>query len=99
MGAAGSGSQRTAAGGAAVEESEDRRIKLLTESVLYDLLPAALQIMLPQTGEEAAQQEPDMDKCRVSEMVMHGRCMRRCRQWGCSGAVCRPPHMVSCTAG
>ena len=29
-------------------EGEDRRVKRLTESVLYDFLPAALQVMLPQ---------------------------------------------------
>ena len=29
-------------------EGEDRRVKRLTELVLYDFLPAALQVMLPQ---------------------------------------------------
>ena len=45
-------------------DSEDQRVKELTECVLYDFLPAALNVMLPRAEDSAA--ELDADKCRVS---------------------------------
>ncbi len=45
-------------------DSEDQRVKELTECVLYDFLPAALNVMLPRTEDTSA--ELDADKCRVS---------------------------------
>lgn len=42
---------------------EDQRVKDLTEGVLYDLLPAALDVMLPNC--EDPMQELDADRCRV----------------------------------
>lgn len=45
-------------------DSEDKRVKELTEAVLYDFLPAALNVMLP--AAEDPLQELDGDRCRVS---------------------------------
>jgi hypothetical protein len=45
-------------------DSEDRRVKELTEGVLYELLPAALNVMLPNC--EDPLQELDAERCRVS---------------------------------
>lgn len=45
-------------------DSEDRRVKELTEGVLYELLPAALNVMLPHC--EDPLQELDAERCRVS---------------------------------
>ncbi len=45
-------------------DSEDSRVKRLTESVLYDLIPAALHTMLPQRGADPAQ-DLDAERCRV----------------------------------
>ena len=43
---------------------EDRRVKELTEGILYDFLPAALNVILPHC--EDPLQELDADRCRVS---------------------------------
>lgn len=45
---------------------EDRRVKELTEGILYDFLPAALNVMLPRC--EDPLQELDADRCRVGSM-------------------------------
>lgn len=44
-------------------DCEDRRVKELTEGVLYDLLPAALDVMLPSS--EDPLQELHAERCRV----------------------------------
>ncbi|GLC37451.1 hypothetical protein PLESTB_001584400 [Pleodorina starrii] len=44
-------------------DSEDRRVKELTEGILYDFLPAALNVMLPRC--EDPLQELDADRCRA----------------------------------
>jgi hypothetical protein len=49
-------------------DSEDRRVKELTEGVLYELLPAALNVMLPHC--EDPLQELDAERCRVSAQQM-----------------------------
>lgn len=46
-------------------DSEDRRVKELTEGVLYELLPSALNVMLPHC--EDPLQELDAERCRVSD--------------------------------
>lgn len=48
-------------------DCEDRRVKELTESILYDFLPAALNVMLPMC--EDPLQELDADRCRVGHSV------------------------------
>lgn len=48
-------------------DCEDRRVKELTEGVLYDLLPAALDVMLPNC--EDPLQELDADRCRVRSVL------------------------------
>ena len=48
-------------------DSEDQRVKELTECVLYDFLPAALNVMLPRTDDTSA--ELDADTCRVSAVL------------------------------
>jgi hypothetical protein len=47
-------------------DCEDRRVKELTESILYDFLPAALNVMLPMC--EDPLQELDADRCRVGHV-------------------------------
>ncbi len=47
-------------------DTEDRRVKELTEGILYDFLPAALNVMLPRC--EDPLQELDADRCRVSSV-------------------------------
>lgn len=44
-------------------DCEDRRVKELTEGILYELLPACLQVMLPSCEDPLL--ELDTDKCRV----------------------------------
>ncbi|GLI59507.1 hypothetical protein VaNZ11_001399 [Volvox africanus] len=44
-------------------DSEDRRVKELTEGILYDFLPAALNVMLPRCEDHL--QELDADRCRA----------------------------------
>ncbi|WIA08813.1 hypothetical protein OEZ85_008235 [Tetradesmus obliquus] len=44
-------------------DSEDRRVKELTEGVLYELLPSALNVMLPHC--EDPLQELDAERCRA----------------------------------
>ncbi|PNH00417.1 hypothetical protein TSOC_013761 [Tetrabaena socialis] len=41
-------------------DTEDKRVKELTEGILYDFLPAALNVMLPRCEEEL-----DADRCRA----------------------------------
>ena len=48
-------------------DSEDKRVKGLTEAVLYDFLPGALNVMLPHC--EDPLQELDADRCRVRRRV------------------------------
>lgn len=50
-------------------DGEDMRIKQLTEAVLYDFLPAALNVMLPHCTD--LQQELDADRCRVRVCLQH----------------------------
>eukprot|EP00884_Botryococcus_braunii_P020575 jgi/Botrbrau1/7200/Bobra.0300s0026.1 len=44
-------------------EHEDRRVKELTEAILYDFLPSAMDVMLPATADPAS--ELHMDRCRA----------------------------------
>jgi len=44
-------------------DSEDRRVKELTEGVLYELLPAALNVMLPSCEDPLTELDPE--RCRV----------------------------------
>ncbi|EFJ48899.1 hypothetical protein VOLCADRAFT_90642 [Volvox carteri f. nagariensis] len=44
-------------------DSEDRRVKELTEGILYDFLPSALNVMLPRCEDHL--QELDTDRCRA----------------------------------
>ncbi|GAX80648.1 hypothetical protein CEUSTIGMA_g8083.t1 [Chlamydomonas eustigma] len=46
-------------------EQEERRVKDLTESVLYDFLPSAMQVMLPQGDINRSPTELDAQKCRA----------------------------------
>jgi hypothetical protein len=48
-------------------DGEDRRVKELTEGVLYDFLPAALAVMLPPGEDPLA--ELDETRCRVSMLL------------------------------
>lgn len=62
-------------------DCEDRRVKELTEGVLYEFLPAALNVMLPHC--EDPLQELDTERCRVklqSDAIM---------------VACKPGHLVS----
>jgi hypothetical protein len=45
-------------------DNEDRRVKELTEGVLYELLPAALNVMLPNCEDQLTELDPE--RCRVS---------------------------------
>lgn len=45
-------------------DHEDRRVKELTEGVLYELLPAVLNVMLPSCEDPLTELDPD--RCRVS---------------------------------
>lgn len=50
-------------------DHEDRRVKELTEGVLYELLPAVLNVMLPSCEDPLTELDPD--RCRVSGMAAH----------------------------
>lgn len=45
-------------------EHEDRRVKELTEAILYDFVPSAMDAMLVPTDDPAS--ELHVDRCRVS---------------------------------
>lgn len=47
-------------------DNEDRRVKELTEGVLYELLPAALNVMLPNSEDPLTELNPE--RCRVSAL-------------------------------
>lgn len=70
----GSNGQPTPSSSAAQQhlDGEDRRVRRLTESVLYDFLPAALQVMLPQVHGKADgdDKELDPDRCRVRDQTL-----------------------------
>lgn len=77
-------------------DSEDRRVKDLTEGILYELLPSALQVMLPAC--EDPLRELDAERCRVSATVhalqggtshvrrREGTCVGSIQQWAGRGA-------------
>lgn len=50
-------------------DCEDRRVKELTEGVLYDFLPAALTVCLPASGGGDAAAQLDPEACRVSSLA------------------------------
>lgn len=50
-------------------DCEDRRVKELTEGVLYDFLPAALNVMLPNCEDPLMELDPD--RCRVRAAQAH----------------------------
>jgi hypothetical protein len=47
-------------------DHEDQRVKELTEGVLYELLPAALNVMLPNCEDPLTELDPE--RCRVSDV-------------------------------
>lgn len=64
-------------------DREDRRIKDLTEGILYEFLPAALNVMVPISDDVGSELKPD--RCRV-----RGRCRHHARwytapPWLCTG--------------
>lgn len=50
-------------------DHEDRRVKELTEGVLYELLPAVLNAMLPSCEDPLTELDPE--RCRVRSMGAH----------------------------
>jgi hypothetical protein len=68
-------------------DCEDRRVKELTESILYDFLPAALNVMLPLC--EDPLQELDADRCRVS--LEDARLPHPLQRAAAHLALCCPP--------
>jgi hypothetical protein len=82
-------------------DAEDRRVKLLTEGILYDFLPAALAIMMPQQQQQQQQQQesqqaaapPDGMGCDAWQVRLRtGRVvciLCKCRP----AAMCRASHL------
>lgn len=72
-------------------EHEDRRVKELTEAILYDFVPSAMDVMLVPTDDPAS--ELHVDRCRVSvPRNVLGFHERRCDvlevDEGCPGVEC-----------
>jgi hypothetical protein len=81
-------------------DGEDERVKQLTEGILYELLPAALHVMLP-SGDDPLTQL-DAERCRVRVVLAAGlqracqadtraRVQLVCRRDSCSRCGQPPP--------
>lgn len=69
-------------------DHEDQRVKELTEGVLYELLPAALHVMLPSCEDPLTELDPE--RCRVSLLVAQYLSVALC--WGAN--ICRQACVV-----